>query len=186
MKQSSNTGARLVYIAGPSGAGKDTLLNFVREALAGYPILFAHRYITRKGGEGNEAHVPLTPTEFQARLDRGLFALHWQSHGLRYGIGIEIDQWLQAGCSVVINGSRGAFEAALTRYPRLTPILITAAPETLRRRLLARGREDTGDIDGRLTRDVDFDHPRLTAINNDGSIVEAGEALLHALQEGLA
>ena len=43
---------RLVYVMGPSGAGKDSLLSFARSALADEPVVFAHRYITRPAGQG--------------------------------------------------------------------------------------------------------------------------------------
>jgi ribose 1,5-bisphosphokinase len=87
---------RLIYVMGPSGAGKDSLLDFARNRLQAEPILFAHRYITRPSGNG-EAHVELSVEEFEARSTLGLFALEWSSHGLRYGIGIELDAWLERG-----------------------------------------------------------------------------------------
>jgi ribose 1,5-bisphosphokinase PhnN len=57
---------RLIYVMGPSGAGKDSLLGFARDRLKAEPILFAHRYITRPSGNG-EAHVELTVEEFEVR-----------------------------------------------------------------------------------------------------------------------
>jgi ribose 1,5-bisphosphokinase len=37
----------LFYLIGPSGAGKDALLAYARDQLAGSsPVLFSHRYIT--------------------------------------------------------------------------------------------------------------------------------------------
>lgn len=43
----------LVYVMGPSGAGKDSVLNRARAMLsADLPILFAHRYITRPADSG--------------------------------------------------------------------------------------------------------------------------------------
>ncbi|HEY3597757.1 MAG TPA: phosphonate metabolism protein/1,5-bisphosphokinase (PRPP-forming) PhnN, partial [Paraburkholderia sp.] len=81
---------RLIYVMGPSGAGKDTLLHFARDHVAGAPVVFAHRYITRSTGSG-ENHIALSIDEFEARSALGLFALEWSSHALRYGIGIELD-----------------------------------------------------------------------------------------------
>jgi ribose 1,5-bisphosphokinase len=183
----STQSGQLVYVVGPSGAGKDTLMGFARQALAGAPILFAHRYVTRPAEAGHEAHVPLLPAEFALRRAEGLFALHWHSHGLDYGIGIEIDQWLARGCAVVANGSRAALPAALARYPDLLPVLITAAPETLRSRLLARGREAAADIEERLARALEpcFAHPHLVTIANDGTVDEAGNALVGVLRTRL-
>ncbi|MBV8262011.1 MAG: phosphonate metabolism protein/1,5-bisphosphokinase (PRPP-forming) PhnN, partial [Paraburkholderia sp.] len=98
----------LIYVMGPSGAGKDTLLRYARGRLARESVVFAHRYITREdsGGGGGENHIALTEAEFETRSQRGLFALQWRSHALRYGVGVEIDQWMALGCTVVVNGSR--------------------------------------------------------------------------------
>ena len=99
--------ATLFYLIGPSGAGKDALLTYAREHLAGsIPVLFSHRYITRPSQVGGENHVALTEAEFYQRQQLGLFALSWQSHQCAYGIGLEIDTWMQAGAHVVVNGSR--------------------------------------------------------------------------------
>ena len=48
----------LVYVMGPSGAGKDSVLERARAMLsADQPIAFAHRYITRPPDIGGENHV---------------------------------------------------------------------------------------------------------------------------------
>jgi len=73
--------SKLIYVMGPSGAGKDSLLGFARERI-GAQVMFAHRYITRAVGEG-ENHIALSHDEFTSRLSYGLFAMHWTSLGLR-------------------------------------------------------------------------------------------------------
>jgi ribose 1,5-bisphosphokinase len=70
----------------------------VRERI-GARVMFPHRYITRPVGDG-ENHIALTHDEFLARMTNGLFSLHWESHELRYGIGIEVDAWLSRGLPV--------------------------------------------------------------------------------------
>lgn len=180
--------ARLVYVMGPSGAGKDTLLSGLRDSLpAGAAVAFAHRYITRPADAGGENHVALGPQEFALRLERGLFALHWDSHGLRYGIGREIDLWMDAGLTVVVNGSRGALDKALLRYPAMLPVAITARPDVLRARLEARGRESAAEIDERLARAAAFplDHPAIVAVDNSGAVADAVAHLRAVVLEGL-
>ncbi|WP_206951782.1 phosphonate metabolism protein/1,5-bisphosphokinase (PRPP-forming) PhnN [Trinickia acidisoli] len=175
---------RIVYVMGPSGAGKDTLLEFARARLSGSRVVFAHRYITRPAGAGGENHVHLSHEEFGARADLGLFALQWSSHGLRYGIGIEIETWMDRGVTVVVSGSRENAGEAAARYPTLTAVHIDARPDVLAARLTARGRESIDDVRARLARRVPFalpPHVALTKIDNSGAIDEAGQALLEVL-----
>lgn len=175
--------ARLVYVMGPSGAGKDTLLGFARERLAGSSVMFAHRYITRGHDAGGENHVGLTPDEFARRAEHGLFSLEWRSHQLRYGIGIEIDAWLAAGCTVVVNGSRAYLDQARERYPFLQPVLVDAAPEVRAMRLSSRGRESAEQVRARLVRQPSFDFPvsEVIRIDNSGLLAHAGAQLIDVL-----
>ncbi|MFM7416656.1 MAG: phosphonate metabolism protein/1,5-bisphosphokinase (PRPP-forming) PhnN, partial [Alphaproteobacteria bacterium] len=77
----------LIAVVGPSGAGKDTLMAGARAALAqDARFRFVRRAITRPAEAGGEDHEALTETAFIKRRDAGGFALHWQSHGLLYGI----------------------------------------------------------------------------------------------------
>jgi ribose 1,5-bisphosphokinase len=49
----------LVYVMGPSGAGKDSVLGRARAMLStDLPIVFAHRYITRPADSGGEPDWP--------------------------------------------------------------------------------------------------------------------------------
>jgi ribose 1,5-bisphosphokinase len=173
---------RLVAIMGPSGAGKDTLIAYARATCDPACVLFAHRYITRPAGSGGENHVALSVAEFAARRQAGLFALSWESHGLSYGIGSELDLWLAGGFTVVANIARAAWGDAARRYPGLIGVLVTAAPEVLAQRLSARGREDQAAIAERLARDVALPaDPAIHALDNSGEISIAGETLLRLL-----
>jgi ribose 1,5-bisphosphokinase len=126
--------APLVYVMGPSGAGKDSLLRFARTRVAGiHPIAFAHRYITRPPTPGDENHIALSEPEFDLRRSRGLFAMDWRAHGLRYGIGIEIDLWRKAGFVVVVSGSRAHFAVSLETSENVVPVLITATASMAKR-----------------------------------------------------
>ena len=81
----------LLYVMGPSGAGKDSVLGRARALLpSDAPVVFAHRYITRPADTGGENHVAVTRAEFAMRRDHGLFAYHWGAHGNDYGVGREI------------------------------------------------------------------------------------------------
>src|SRR6185437_13553741 len=111
-----------------------------------------------------------------------LFALAWESHGLAYGIGIEIDLWLARGVTVLTNIARAAWEDAARRYPALLGVLVTAAPAVLAERLKQPGREDADDIAERLAREVALaEHPALHRLDNSGALEEAGAALLRLI-----
>ncbi|HUB90849.1 MAG TPA: phosphonate metabolism protein/1,5-bisphosphokinase (PRPP-forming) PhnN [Dyella sp.] len=174
----------LYYVMGPSGAGKDSVLGWVREHGAAYGVVCAHRYITRPAHAGGENHVALSETEFESREQRGLFALTWQAHGLRYGIGNEVTHWLMRGADVLVNGSRGAFGMACERFPALRPVLITASPEAIANRLAARGRESAADIGARIARVTAYPIPHgSVVIRNDGCLADAGSRLLQVIRE---
>ncbi len=176
---------RLYYVMGPSGAGKDSVLGWVREHGASHGVLCAHRYITRPAHAGGENHVALSEAEFQSREQRGLFVLVWQAHGLHYGIGSEVGHWLARGADVLVNGSRAAFDLASARFPALQPVLITASAQAIAGRLSARGRETEADIAQRLARAENYPAPTDSmVIHNDGCLAEAGAKLLEAIRAG--
>ena len=175
----------IVYVMGPSGAGKDTLLRYARERLDGQPVAFAHRYITRPPTAGDENHIALTLAEFHARRAHGLFVMDWEAHGLFYAIGREIEAWRQAGLVVVVSGSRQHFEQALARSPAVMPVVVTCAPEILAKRLAQRGRESETAIADRLRRDPApaLAHPSLVMIDNSGAVEDAGERFVAVLRD---
>lgn len=171
----------LLYVVGPSGAGKDSVIGYARERIApDWPVLFAHRYITRPVGAGGENHVALSRGEFRQRRDLGLFSLHWESHGHAYGLGLEIEAWLERGLVVIMNGSREYLDTAALRLPALVPVVIEVDPAVLRQRLEARGRETTEAIERRLARADRYRvaHAAAVAIDNSGSLEDAGQRLL--------
>lgn len=177
---------RLIYVVGASGSGKDSLMRYARERLCTEPgICFAHRYITRPAGAGGENHVALTEEEFAARRQARLFALHWESHGLRYGIGIELNQWLAKGVTVVINGSREYLPEAWKRYPEMLPVHIEVAHDVLRERLLSRGRETPDQIEKRLERNCALQSAGLhgTVISNNETLDVAGNELVELIRK---
>jgi ribose 1,5-bisphosphokinase len=174
---------QLIYIVGASGVGKDSLMHYARKRLNGsIPLLFAHRYITRPFTEGSENHLAVSVEEFLHRKRGGLFALDWESHGLYYGIGIEIETWIARGFHVVVNGSRQYLPIARQRYPRLIPIVIEADPDIIRHRLENRGREKGEAIENRIRRQPPLEIEGLIRIANNGLLADGGEALTSVLR----
>jgi ribose 1,5-bisphosphokinase len=167
----------LVLVVGPSGAGKDTLLDAARLALAGDArFRFVRRTITRPADAGGEAHRPVTEAEFAALH----FALSWQAHGLHYGIPADIEGDLVAGRVVVASVSRTVIADAAQRFP-VRVIEITAPPDLLAARLVDRGREAASDIAARLARSIALPPgiPVETVVND--ATIERGAVRLIAV-----
>ena len=116
------------FVVGPSGAGKDSLIEGARAHLDRTGrYLFARRTITRPSGAPGEDHVGVTPEQFQASVAAGAFLLSWHAHGLSYGLSAELLQVLEEGSHVIANGSRRMIREAATRVPHLVVIEITAS-----------------------------------------------------------
>ena len=143
---------RLIYLMGPSGAGKDSLIDAARATLAAHNVVIARRVITRSAEAKGEDAIGVSQERFEHMCAEGDFALHWRANGLAYGIPVQIDSWLQQGCTVLVNGSRAHLAEARQRYPDLLAVLLTVEPRVLRQRLLSRGRESLEDIERRLAR----------------------------------
>lgn len=175
---------RLLYLMGASGSGKDSLLDALRQHLPA-DVTVAHRYITRPADSGCENHIALSEAEFVQRRQQGLFALEWHAHQCRYGVGIEIDTWMQLGCHVVVNGSRAHLEKARQRYgQRLMPVCLQVSDDVLAGRLAQRGREDATQIACRLQRAREYDNALPAGchrLNNDGALQDTLQQLLAIL-----
>lgn len=169
---------KLIWLMGPSGSGKDSLLAALRQR-EHTQLLVAHRYITRAANAGNENHIALSEQEFFTRAGQNLLALSWHANGLYYGVGVEIDLWLHAGFDVVVNGSRAHLPQAQARYGKaLLPICLQVSPDILRQRLQARGRESETEIAARLARAARYAPFNCHIPNNDGSLLQSVDTLL--------
>lgn len=173
---------QLFAVVGPSGAGKDTLIEAARKARP--DLLVVRRVITRPESAGGEDFEGVTEADFAARKARGEFALDWRAHGLRYGIPADAIALRHAGRDVLFNGSRAALDAAAILAPDLTVIRVTAPSGVLMERLLARGRESREEIEARIQR-ASYDVPamlRVVDVRNDGPLEQGVARFLDALQ----
>ena len=171
--------ARLVAVVGPSGVGKDSL---IAAMVAARPILrVARRCVTRPEEAGGEPFEGIGRAEFEMRRDAGAFALHWEAHGLLYGIP---EDELRGGGDVLANLSRGVLAEAARLFPGLVVLSVCAPPEVVEARLRARGREDAGDVARRLARAAPPppESVRVVAVDNGGALQDAASAALAALE----
>lgn len=176
----------LVCIVGPSGAGKDTLIDGARRALAGDDrFVFARRIVTRESSAA-EDHDTVSPADFERLAAQDSFALAWEAHDLHYALPGALRDDISAGRIVVCNISRQAVAEACHRFDAVITILITAPAEILAGRLMARGRENDAARDRRVRREDSM--PAMMAdftISNVGE-VEANIARLGGLLLGIA
>ncbi|MBY5587383.1 phosphonate metabolism protein/1,5-bisphosphokinase (PRPP-forming) PhnN [Rhizobium leguminosarum] len=179
----------MVVVVGPSGAGKDTLMNLAARRFKGRDdVHFVRRVITRHRDAGGEDHLSVSLQGFAAMEQSGSFAVWWEAHGLKYGIPAEVSVALSRGHVVVANGSRSALHRFQAAFPRLKVINVTARPEVLAGRLEARGRETHEDIMARLARGPltvrgEYD---VTELDNSSSLEEAEQKMIEILDGLLA
>ena len=140
------------FVVGPSGAGKDSLMDGARPHLDPARFIFATRTITRPADSGGEAHQACTQAEFTLLEQQGKFLITWQAHGLSYGLPSTLLEALIGGQHVVANGSRAMVAQLSVRVPNLVVVEIGAPPEILAQRLAQRGRESVADVAKRLAR----------------------------------
>ena len=176
----------MVVVVGPSGVGKDSLMAFAAERLAGRAdIGFVRRAITRPGDAGGETHEPVSPEAFAAMVAAGRFAVSWRAHGHSYGIPGDTLDTVRVGRTLIANGSRAALDGFVAAYPRLEVVTITASRERLFERLRARGRESELDILARLDRA----QPPLPVglslheIDNSGDLLDAGQRMVALIED---
>lgn len=184
LRRQGSTGT-MVAIVGPSGVGKDSLIHLAMQHFAGRPdVHFVQRVITRPPDCGGEQHRCASPAEFDAMREQGLFAVDWDAHGLSYGIPASVHEKLALGHLVVANGSRSALPRWAKVFPSLLVVNVTASPEVLAERLVARGRESRVDILERLRRGslaVEGDYEVVT-VDNSGALADAGRKLIATLE----
>ena len=131
----------LVLVVGPSGAGKDALINAARVHLAGDPrFVFPRRVVTR-ASSAFEDHDSIDAEDFTRAVRAQAFALHWQAHSLGYGIPRSIESQMAQGRIVVCNVSRTVIEAARAQFARVQVVYVDARPEVRAARIAKRGRD---------------------------------------------
>jgi ribose 1,5-bisphosphokinase len=179
---------RLIYVVGPSGAGKDSVLSWLRQhtPLAS-PVHWAKRTIDRPKVDSPNAedHFSVDTATFEQMADAGEFAMQWVANTHRYGIRSgELKLLSHPDWCVIVNGSRAHLPTAAITFPGLTVLHVTASTEVLRQRLVSRGRESDEAINARLMRDIPISIPsgsNFIEISNNTTLEVAGSELLNKL-----
>lgn len=174
----------LVAVVGPSGAGKDTIIDYARSRLpSDGDYHFVRRVVTRDAHGNTEDHDTMSEAEFLQAVEDSQFCMHWQAHGLYYGLPISVEDVLAQGGVVIANLSRGVLPQLAERFPRIAIAHITARPDVLAQRLAARGRETPESVAARLQRQqpVDAGNNPVWTIDNSEDVATAGETFLRYL-----
>lgn len=171
----------LFLMVGPSGAGKDTLIQAAAKTLSGdASYIIARRAITRPLDADREDHEPVSTEEFHARAERGGFMLSWHVYDTSYGIPISYEDELAAGRHVIANVSRTVVGPGVAEFPPARVIQVTAPREVLEARL--RARADPATAAARLARAVVL--PKgipVTHLLNVGDVDRGAARLVHLL-----
>jgi len=175
--------APVIAVVGPSGVGKDSVMQALTERDPGF--LIQNRVITRPQEAGGEDFTGVTPEVFARMQAEGAFAMSWQAHGLWYGIPAEVYDLRKGARAVLVNLSRAVLSEAQARFGDLIVLSLTAAPEVLAERLAARGREDAADRARRLQRAgaaLPEGLRRVVEVDNSGSLEATVDTVLARLQ----
>lgn len=174
----------LYLVVGPSGAGKDTIIDALRERLKDdRRFHFPTRDITRPADAGGEIHTPLSVTEFKSREANGAYAISWGAHDLFYGVPKQIEAELASGRSIIVNTSRAIIAYARETLAPVKVISLTVPEEVLRARLTARRRETPEEIERRIARAAAFsvEGDDVIKVINDRPIREVLDDLITQL-----
>ena len=173
-------------VVGPSGAGKDSLINAAaRHFRDDSRFMFVRRVVTREADKAVEDHDTVSVAGFDRLREGGAFAVSWAAHGILYGIPKDTGPFVENGGIAVANCSRAAIDDARSAFGKVAIIHIWAEPSVLAERLIRRGREDTGKISARLDRAAaDFQTNALTfTVKNDGALEEASTRFIGILED---
>ena len=176
----------LFVVVGPSGSGKDTVLNWLRRELKAHPdILFARRVVTRPTDANFEDHDTMTKDAFIAAEQKGAFTVTWEAHDLYYGIPNTVHEHLAAGHTAIVNGSRRALNDFERCFEQLCIVSLKVDREILAARLAGRNRQSDTNLASRLQQSALALRPtdNMITISNNGPVEEAGRAILTLIQE---
>jgi ribose 1,5-bisphosphokinase len=174
-----------VFVCGPSGAGKDSLIRWAQthtaQTMLAERIVFSRRMITRPAHPESD-HEPLDRQDFNMLLREGEMAWHWQAHGVHYGVPSRYAAEVAAGKVVVVNGSREHVLGVAADAP-VRVVHVQAEAARLAERLALRGRDTVPDIAERMERNalLAAAMPCHCMISNDEDIAAAGQRFLDYL-----
>jgi guanylate kinase len=164
MSSNFHADGTLFIVSGPSGAGKTTLINRVREQLEplGLKLYFSVSHTTRaarKGEVDGENYYFVALAEFQRMIDAGEF-LEWAHvHEQRYGTSKrEVTARLERGEDVILDidyqGAKQIANDADLRGRSLSVFIFPPSLDALEQRLRDRHLNSEAEIETRLRKAI--------------------------------
>lgn len=182
---------RLVLLAGPSGVGKDAIIEQVRKADPGVHIPVTATTRTPREGEedGREYHF-LDEAGFLRMEEAGSFLETACVHGHRYGTPrAEVEGPMARGMDVLLKIDVQGAAIIRGQMPHALDIFIMPdGMSSLEKRLSDRGLEQ-GDLETRLEnahREIarGYREFRKTIVNREGQLEQAVREVIRAMREG--
>jgi len=144
---------RLVILSGPSGVGKDTVIDAWKQRNPNVERVVAYTTRSPRIGEvdGIDYHF-VTVSRFQTLVKQGAFLEHKEVHGNYYATPLhDMDAMLAAGKIAILKIDVQGALAAMQLRPDALPIFLMPPSEgELERRIHGRGTDDAATIEKRL------------------------------------
>jgi guanylate kinase len=162
---------RPIVFSAPSGAGKTTIIHEIMKVESDLTFSISSTTRPQRNGETDGVDYDfITPEQFQQAIDDGDFIEYENVHGKLYGTrASRVQPLLDAGQDVIFDlDVLGALSLKLLFPDAFLLYIDVLDREVLRNRLIARGREDSEEIEHRLTR---YDLERAKADQFDRIVV---------------
>lgn len=164
MSSNFHSDGTLFIVSGPSGAGKTTLINAVRNKLEliGIRLYFSVSHTTRKPREGETdggSYHFVSRDAFESMVSRGEF-LEWAHvHDHQYGTSVaEVTARLDSGQDVILDidyqGAKQIAGLPLLNERSLNVFIFPPSLEVLEQRLRDRGLNTEAEIETRLRKAI--------------------------------
>ena len=144
---------KLVILSGPSGVGKDTIIDAWREINPRVERVIAYTTRSPRSGEvdGLDYNFVTVP-DFQAKAAQGEFLEFKEVHGNWYATPLtDMEDLLNSGKVAILKiDVQGALHAMTLRKDAISVFVLPPSMEELELRIRGRGTDDEGVIEKRL------------------------------------
>jgi len=170
---------KIILIVGPSGVGKDTLIDYAKKTLDEKDNYhFINRYITRIPDE-NEENYFVEEDAFRILDDQGFFVSSWYAHKNCYGIA---KNNILDGINI-ISISREHIKDFENKYDNVITIHVTLPKLMLLERLRLRKRESEAQIMQRIERSYEkIEAKKLISFENIHKIEKSAEEFINIIK----